>query len=93
MQNSISLLIVATMTVYFVCGVVFPLSMGKGISMFRHISGTAAAVMYFINMAISSITSFIQGYLHTHTITNIIAIYLVLMAIIVGLYWYKLKDL
>ncbi|WP_236939880.1 MFS transporter [Francisella uliginis] len=93
MQSSISLLIVATMTVYFVCGSIFPLSMGKGISMFSHISGTAAAIMYLTNMTISSLTSFIQGYLHADTITNIVAIYLVLIAIIVGLYWYKLKDL
>ncbi|MED7819821.1 MULTISPECIES: MFS transporter [unclassified Francisella] len=93
MQDSIILLIIATMTVYFVCGSVFPLSMGKGISMFRHISGTAAAMMYLINMSISSLVAFIQGYLHANTITNIIAIYLVLMFVIVGLYWYKIKDL
>ncbi|WP_235261375.1 MFS transporter [Candidatus Francisella endociliophora] len=91
--NSISLLIITTMFVYFTCGSIFPLSMGRGISMFRHISGTAAAIMYFINMSITSLVSFIQSYLHAHTIIDIISIYLVLMFIIISLYWYKLKDL
>lgn len=93
MQTSIDLLIATTMVVYFTCGSIFPLSMGKGISMFRHISGTAAAIMYFINISMTSLVSFIQSYLHAHTITDIISIYLILMLVIVGLYWYKLKDL
>jgi Bcr/CflA subfamily drug resistance transporter len=93
MQTSIDLLIATTMIVYFTCGSIFPLSMGKGISMFRHISGTAAAIMYFINISMTSLVSFIQSYLHAHTITDIISIYLILMLVIVGLYWYKLKDL
>ncbi|MED7789078.1 MFS transporter [Francisella sp. 19X1-34] len=92
-QDSIILLIVATMTVYFVCGSIFPISMGKGISMFRHISGTASAIMYLITMTISGLVAFTQGHLHAHTITDIISIYLVLMFVIVGLYWYKIKEL
>ncbi|WP_265658146.1 MFS transporter [Francisella philomiragia] len=92
-NNSISLIIIATMAVYFTCGSIFPLSMGKGISMFRHIPGTAAAIMYFVNISITSLASFLQSYVHAHSITNILSIYLVLMFIIVGLYWYKLKDL
>ncbi|QIW11067.1 multidrug effflux MFS transporter [Francisella sp. LA112445] len=92
-HDSLSLLVIATMAAYFVCGAIFPLSIGKGISMFTHVSGTAAAIMYLINMTITSLVSFIQGGLHAHTVANIIAIYLVLMVIILGLYWYKLKDL
>ncbi|WP_256868884.1 MFS transporter [Francisella sp. Scap27] len=93
LKASISLLIIATMIVYFACGSIFPISMGKGISMFKHISGTAAAVMYLINMSIAGFVAFIQSYLHANTITDMISIYLVLILMIVGLYWYKLKDL
>ncbi|MFT4693288.1 MAG: DHA1 family bicyclomycin/chloramphenicol resistance-like MFS transporter [Francisella sp.] len=92
-ETTITLLIIATMFVYFACGSIFPLAMGKGISMFRHISGTAAAVMYLINMSISSLVSFIQSYLHANTVTSILSIYLILIIMIAGLYWYKLKDL
>ena len=91
--SDITLIIIATMVVYFTCGSIFPLSMGKGISMFRYISGTAATIMYSVNISITSLTSFIQSYIHAHNITDIIIIYLVLMFIIFGLYWYKLKDL
>ena len=90
---SIGLLIISTMVVYFACGSIFPLSMGKGISMFKHISGTAAAIMYLINMSITSLVSFTQSYLHANNITDIISIYLILILMVVGLYWYKLKDL
>ena len=93
LTSDIALIIIATMVVYFMCSSIFPLSMGKGISMFHHISGTAAAIMYFVNISITSLTSFMQSYIHAHNITDIIIIYLVLMFIIVGLYWYKLKDL
>ncbi|MGQ4004913.1 MFS transporter [Francisellaceae bacterium CB300] len=91
--STIVLLIIATMVVYFACGSIFPLAMGKGISMFKHISGTAAAIMYLVNMSIASLVSFVQSYLHANTITSMISIYLVLIIMIASLYWYKLKEL
>ncbi|WP_234393539.1 MFS transporter [Francisella adeliensis] len=92
-KSSITLLILTTMVVYFACGSIYPISMGKGMSMFKNISGTAAAIMSLINMSITSLTSFIQSYLHAHNIINMIAIYLILMLAIMTLYWYKLKEL
>ena len=43
---------------FFACGFIFPMSMGKGISLFRHIVGTASAIMYLINILITSLASF-----------------------------------
>ena len=90
---SLMLLTIATMVVYFACGFVFPLSSGKGLSMFHHISGTAAAVMYLVNILISCMVSFMENLVTANSITIIILIYLALISLVAGAYWYKLKDL
>lgn len=38
--------------------------MGKGISLFRNISGTASAIMYLINMLITSLTAFLASFIN-----------------------------
>jgi hypothetical protein len=81
------------MVVYFACGFVFPLSSGKGLSMFHHISGTSAAVMYLVNILISCLVSFMENLVTANSITIIILIYLALILLVTGAYWYKLKDI
>ena len=92
-KSNVVLLVVATMAVYFMCGSIFPLSMGKGISMFKHISGTAAAVMYLINMLITCFVAFIQSYIHADNIVDILVIYVCLIFIIILIYWRKLRNI
>ena len=92
-RSNIALLVAATMAVYFMCGSIFPLSMGKGISMLKHISGTAAAVMYLVNMLITCFVAFIQSYIHADNIVDILVIYVCLIFIILLIYWRKLRTI
>jgi DHA1 family bicyclomycin/chloramphenicol resistance-like MFS transporter len=90
---SLIIILLASVAVYFVCGAVFPLSLGKGLSMFKHISGTAAAVMYLINMLIASLVAFSESFISTYNVTTIISVYVCLMLVMVALYRFKLHKL
>ncbi len=61
--------------------------------MFRHISGTAAAVMYLVNMSITSLVALTESLISANSVSAIISIYIILLLIIASIYWYKLKDL
>ena len=84
--SSLILLIIATTVAYFVCGFIFPLCMGKGLSMFRNIAGTASAIMYLINVMITSLAAFIESFIQTESIIPIILIYSFLMLILLLIY-------
>jgi len=88
--QSLILLTLISAAMFFFCGFMFPLSMGRGMSLFRHISGAAAATMYLINMIITSFTSFLVGFFHVQTIFPILAIYSFLLLIALGLYWFRI---
>lgn len=49
-SESIFLVVIASILMFFACGIIFLLSMGQGLSMFRHIAGTATAMMFLINI-------------------------------------------
>ena len=72
---------------FFACGFIFPMSMGKGISLFRHIVGTASAVMYLINILITSLASFSVSFLTMHSAIPLMLIYFSLLVIAALIYW------
>ena len=77
--HSIVVVTIATALMYFACGLLFPMSMGKGVSLFRHIAGTATATMYLINMLITSSVGFLVSYMHIQSATQMIWIYCALL--------------
>jgi MFS transporter, DHA1 family, multidrug resistance protein len=52
----------ASAIMFFGAAFVFPLSMGKGMGIFRHISGTSNATMYLINVLITSLHAFLASF-------------------------------
>ena len=63
------------------------MSMGQGMSLFRHIAGTASAVMYMINILIASSGSFIISFISVHSSIELFWIYLVLLTLLATIYW------
>ncbi|MCF6775785.1 MFS transporter [Thiotrichales bacterium 19X7-9] len=90
--NSYAILLIASVLVFFVCGFIFPLSMGKGMSLFRHISGAAAAVMYLVNVLITSLISFLESFINADIVIEVVVIYSVLMLLLVITYWWKIHK-
>lgn len=77
------LIAVASGAMFFMSGLIFPMSMGKGLSMFRSIAGTATATMFFINTLIASLTSLVMSFLTLHSVSALMWIY----CVVIGLSW------
>ncbi len=91
-SNNIVLVAVASGLMFFACGFIFPLSMGKGLSLFRHISGTAAAVMYLINILITGLVSFLVGFVNVQGATALLWVYMLLLFLGALLYWSQRRS-
>lgn len=85
-SHNIAFVIVISGIMFFVTGVVFPLSMGKGMSLFSHIAGSATATMYLINTIITSICSALLSFVYMQTAIPLMRIYLFLTFISVLVY-------
>ena len=91
LKNSVGLIAVASALMFFASAFIFPLSMGKGLSLFRPISGTAGATMFLINILITSLTSFIIGFIHIQTVNSLLWLYFALMVMILLIYFLLFK--
>ena len=63
-SKNIILVSLGSALMFFGTGFIFPVSMGKGMALFRHIAGTASAVMYFINVLLTSLASFLISFVN-----------------------------
>lgn len=90
--ESISLTVLISALMFISCGVLFPLSLGKGLSLFRHIAGTATAMMYLINISITSLVSYIAGFFRMTSLIELAWMYLFLVFGIFVLYWCLLRS-
>lgn len=87
LPHSIELVIIASLLMFSACGFIFPLSMGTGLSMFRHIAGTATATMYLINILITVLMSFLISFVTMHNAIPLMWLYLLLLSAAVAVYW------
>ncbi|MCC2625761.1 MAG: transporter [Burkholderiales bacterium] len=81
LSNNILFITLISGIMFFATGFIFPLSMGSGMSLFRHIAGSATATMYLINTAITSISAALLSLVHMQTGIPLIWTYLFLTSI------------
>lgn len=79
--NNIYQIIIPSSLVFFATGILYPAAMGKGLSLFGHIAGTATAIMYLINGIIVSLTSYLMSYFNVSNSSTLMWIYLFLIII------------
>jgi hypothetical protein len=77
---------------FFVEGFIFPLSMGNGLSLFRHIAGTATALMYLINISMTSAVAFLLSLIEMQYALSLFLVYFILMAICTAAYWILVRK-
>jgi MFS transporter, DHA1 family, multidrug resistance protein len=85
-MNLISLMFI-TLLSYFCCGFYFPLSLGKSMTLFKNIPGTAVAIIYCLNNLITAFISTALGLIYIQSTASIIFMYGLLMfsiAILIG---------
>lgn len=85
--ESITLVTISSAFIFFGCGFIFPMSMGKGLTLFRPIVGTASATMYLGNMLITSLVSFIISFIHIGSTIPLMWIYFALILTSMFVYW------
>lgn len=86
-SHSLMIVIIASALMFFSTGFLFPMSMGKGMSLFKHIAGTASATMYLINILMTSLISMIVSFIPIHSFTPIMSVYVLLIAGCAMIYW------
>lgn len=86
-MDSVVLITISSALMFIGAGFIFPMSMGTGVSLFRHISGTATATMYLINILICSFMSFVVSLLSAHSAVTLTWLYFILISIEVGIFW------
>ncbi|MFI0347504.1 MAG: Bcr/CflA family efflux MFS transporter [Chthoniobacterales bacterium] len=78
--------------VFFAVGSIFPMCMGKGISLFRHLAGTAGAVMFLINVLMTTVLSFLLSLIKVQNSSTMIAIDAVLLGSCLLIYWFAIRP-
>lgn len=86
-SQSTVLITIASALMFFASGFIFPISMSKGISFFRHIAGTATATMYLINILTTSLTAFVVSFIDVQSVVSMMWIYGVLLLLCMLVYW------
>ena len=90
--NNIILVTAASALMYFACGMIYPMSMGRGLSFFKHIAGTASSVMYLISMMITCLAAFLSSLVMLHNSVALMWGYSLLMFVTVIIYWKVLRH-
>lgn len=68
-------------------GILYPASMGKGMSLFRHLAGSGAAIMNLVAVLITSLTAFLISLNSSASALFLAGIYLGLMLLSALIYW------
>jgi len=89
--NNIWALIVPSLLMFVACGTIYPVCMGKGLSLFRHLAGSGSAIMSFVNVLITSFTALLMSFLHTSNAVSVNLIYLGLMLAASLVYFFLLN--
>jgi MFS transporter, DHA1 family, multidrug resistance protein len=78
-EQSTLFVVIFSALMFFSCGFIFPMSMGRGLSLFRHIAGTATAYMYLIQILMTGFFSFLVSLVHVKDNTDMMVIYFLLL--------------
>ena len=90
--NNMLLIAIISGLMFYCTGSTFPMSMGKGMSLFRHIAGTATAIMYLINILFTSLISFLLGFINTHSAIPLMWVNTSLLFMAFIFYWFLIKK-
>ncbi len=84
--GSLSLIIAASAACYLFCAMIFPMSMGKGLTFFKHIAGTASALMFLISYSLASLLSWLVSFFHVTSIVPLTGYYALVTGICLLIY-------
>jgi hypothetical protein len=91
-NNNIIFISLVSALMFLTAGFIFPLAMGKGLSLFKSIAGTAGATMYLVNVLITSLVSFLISFIHVEQFSTLMVINFLLLTSFFIVYWLGIKN-
>jgi len=83
---NISVIVIPCMLMFFGCGIIYPVSMGRAMSLFQHLAGSSLALMNLINVLITSACAFFMSFINATSIIPLSWLYLILMLLSCAIY-------
>jgi len=90
-SKNIAVIIISTSLMFLACSIVYPAGMGKGLSLFKHLAGSGAAIMNLINMLIAGFTAFLMGYVNDTSAIPLLWSYFIVMICSGVIYFFLLR--
>lgn len=88
---NIDVILGTSMVMFVGCGVVYPASMGKGITLFRQMAGSGSAVMNLVTVLITTLTAFVMSGIYASSAIPLAWIYVGLVFLGLGCYFYLVR--
>lgn len=61
-------------------------------ALFQHIAGTAAAIMYLVNISITTLAALVSSFFHIQSAVPLIYVYVALQVLAVVVYWLMIRS-
>ncbi len=90
--KSLWVIIVPSLFMFFSTGIIYPAGMGKGLSLFRHLAGSSAALMNLVNVSIVSLASAAMSVVSTKSMFPLACMYFLLLALAGVCYWFLIRP-
>lgn len=91
-NKNLDIVLIPSFLLFLSCGIVYPAALARAISLFPKIVGTTSAVMNLINIALTSITATVMGFINAQSTTPILLSYLSLLLIATTGYFVLIKQ-
>jgi hypothetical protein len=88
--KNLFLIILASAMMFGFCATVYPLAMGKATALFKHIAGSASAIM-FTNVIVGSAVSFSSSLINLNSAIPLLFIFFLLSTFAALVYWKLIK--
>ncbi len=84
--KNVMVLIIANVLLFSATAILYPIGMAKGLSLFRHLAGSASAVMNLINFSLTALCASMMGFIDASTVFVLIRVYFVLIILCILVY-------
>lgn len=90
--KNIWLIVIPSALMCLCCGIVYPTAMGKSMSLFRHLAGSASSVMSFISLIIPGLIAVIVSLIDARNIISLTSIYLIISLFCGSCYFFFIRT-
>lgn len=91
-DKNIILIIISSLCMFLSCGTIFPACMSKGVTLFRHLAGSSAAIMNLINILLTALTAVLMSAINVTSAIPLNMAYLGIVVVCGICYWFFIRQ-